>query len=299
MALGQASIQIDGISFYYQKQEDYIVLTGAARLSGFVTLPERIEELPVKIIEKKAFLGQGALRQITVPKTVILVREWGFAQCRNLEKVILLGKANEIEIEKGAFVADEKLSQICVGTEEETDAASLLACSANRLSAEYLLTDRGRGSKDWFQKWDRKLSEFLAESDEEGYSKLALCGEEDIMLNIPQFMAEKRMQKAALCLIRLFHNENLESNRKEEFQSYILRYTKGCKTQEAWEVLLKEFIKEIAYLKLFADLGGVSADNIDEALIDLGSEFAEAKGFLLRYKEEHFAKKDAFAGFAL
>lgn len=295
----EQSVQIDGNTFYYIVEEDFAVITGANRLGGFVTVPEYLAGANVGAIGKKAFLGQNALRQITLPKTVTRVMEWSFAQCRNLEKVIFLADAGELAIEKGAFGLDEKLRDICIGQAEETDASCLLACATNRLLAEYLLTDRLRGTKDWYGKWDKRLCDFLSEDDEDGYSKLALCGEEDIMLDVSQFMEKKRQQKAGLCLLRLMHDSHLTMPMKAVFEKYILSHTKGCESQEAWDVLLQDFISDISYVKLFADLGGITEDNIEEALCDLGADFAEAKGFLLSYKESHFAKKDVFAGFAL
>ena len=86
---------------------------------------------------------------------------------------------------------------------------------------------------------------------------------------------------------------------KSKFCAYLLSHTKGCPTEEAWEVLLSEFGEMVEYYKLFARLGGIHQDNIDDMLTDMGERFAEAKAFLLNYKQENFGGGDFFSQFQL
>lgn len=302
MAMGEKEIRIGDVSVSYMTEEDGIILTGGGRIGGCLDIPGEICGHPVKGIAKKAFLGQRTLRRVALPETCRYVEEWAFAQCPNLEVFVCGNK--KLMLGKGVFNQCTGLQHVYIGTQEdgtkeERDVAVLLAALACRMEAEYLLVDQNRGSREWFEKWDKRLADFLAQADEDGYMTLALCGEEDIMLNIAQFMSEKRKQKCSMCLIRLKHDSHLSPQMREVFVSYMKELTKGCASQEAWLALFEEFAGDVSYYKVFADIGCVNADNMDAILLDMGQEFAQAKAFLLRYKEEHFEKVDVFAQFAL
>ena len=297
MAMGEKDIRIGDAVISYRIQEDQVVLTGAGRAGGILEIPDTIDGLPVIGIAKKAFVGLPGLRQVFLPASCRYVEEWGFAQCTNLELFVCANQ--KLKLGKGVFNLCENLQNICIGTEEKNDMSILLATLACRMEAEYLLTDESRGSREWYDKWDKKLAGFLAESDEDGYMKLALCGEEDIMLNMSQFMAQKRKQKCDLCLIRLKHDTCLSGQMRECFVSYMKKLTKGQPSEEAWQALFEDFDGDVSYYEVFAEVGCVTQDNLDAILLDMGQEFAQAKAFLLRYRESHFEKPDVFAQFAL
>lgn len=301
MGYKDKSIRLGDISMDYRVEEPqntapYVVITSSSRLMGVLNIPETIEELPVKGIEKKAFLGQQNLRQVTIPETVEEIKEWAFSGCKNLERIEI--ENPKISFQKGAFLGCENLKAIHLKNASE-DAALLLAILACGLEGEYLLTDPAKGSREWFSKWDHRLESFLKEDDEEGYMKLALCGEEDIMLNMSEFMAEKRRQKSKLCLMRLKADEALNEEYRKVFTDYIVGHTKGCEDEQAWESLFYDFDGDVEYYELFAHLGAVNEKNLDDILLFMGSEHAQAKAFLLKYKEKHFGKQDVFAAFSL
>lgn len=297
MAQGEYEIRAGNVSLTYRIEDDGIILTGGGRLGAALDIPERIADLPVRGIAKKAFLGQNSLQQVTLPACCRYVEEWAFAQCANLKWFACANR--ELSLGKGVFHNCEAIQNICIGTHEKGDDSYLLAVIPTRMEGEYLLVDKSRGSREWFAKWDKRLAGFLAEPDEEGYMKLALCGEEDIMLNIQEFMSQKRREKCSLCLIRLKHCSHLEGDMRELFVSYLRRLTKGCATEEAWLALFLDFDGDVSYYKVFADTGCLTAENLDAILLDMGQEFAEAKAYLLKYKEAHFAREDVFARFAL
>ncbi len=297
MAMGEKDIRIGDAIISYRAEEDGIVLTGARRANGILEIPDVIDGKPVIGIAKKAFVGLTGLRQVILPASCRYVEEWGFAQCTGLE--LFTAHNSRLQLGKGVFNLCENLQNICIGTEEKNDLSILLATLACRMEAEYLLTDEGRGSREWYDKWDKKLAGFLAESDEDGYMKLALCGEEDIMLNMSQFMEKKRKEKCDLCLIRLKHRSHLSQEMRDCFVSYLKNLTKGQPTEEAWLALFEDFDGDVSYYEVFAKVGCVTADNLDAILLDMGQEFAQAKAFLLKYKEAHFEKVDVFAQFAL
>lgn len=257
------------------------------------------KEYPVKVIGKKAFLGNRSLREITLPETIAYIDNWAFAQCDNLKKVIILGDNEHSmpKLGKGVFSDCALLEHICVGTAEENTFSALLGTIPSGLQADYLLTDEVAGEREWFIKWDRKLVEFLEEPDEEGYTNLVLCGEEDIQRSVPGYISEKKMLKSKLCLIRLMYNQHLGEERTL-FEDYVRSHTKGCDSDEAWQTLLKEYGDDMRYYRLFRELGGIRDEYIDQMIIDMGDRHIEAKAYLLGLKG-YASKLDVFDKFVL
>lgn len=257
------------------------------------------KKYPVKVIGKKAFLGNRSLREITLPETITTIDNWAFAQCDNLSKVIILREDKKImpKLGKGVFSDCTSLRHICVGDDRENTFSALLGTLPTCLEADYLLTDETAGRVEWFLKWDRRLAEFLMEEDEEGYTNLVLCGEEDIQRSVPGYILEKRKLKSKLCLIRLMYDEYL-GEEKDIFGSYILSHTKGCDSDEAWQVILEEYGDDIRYYKLFNELGAIQTEHIDEMIMDMGDKHIEAKAYLLGLKG-YASKVDVFDKFVL
>ena len=269
-----------------------LVIPGEVELDG--------ELLPVTAIAKKAFLGNRSLRQLTLPASVRRLSDWSFAQCEELTTVISLRK-KPLKIARGAFDDCRSLQHICLGYTEPDGLSRLLGACPVRLSADYLLESPDIGSAGWFQNWDTRLSAYLDEEDEEGYTNVVLCGEEDIDASVPEFVAGKRRSKAALCLMRLAQAEEgkLAPAYRKKFTEYIMTKTKGCASEEAWEVILHEFGDRMEYYELLARLGGITEENIDAMLEDLSEQHAEAKAYLIRYKQENLTNGSFFDSFSL
>ncbi len=276
-----------------------------ARLELPETFPYEGREWEVRAIGKKAFLGCRGLRSVVLPASVREIRDWAFSQCGQLEGVQILGKDRVkgtnayLCFGNGVFADCPNIRYIAVGDGETDDLAVLLAATVNQMPAEDLLKDAELGSEHWFEKWDQRLFAFIHEDDEEGYTNMVLCGEEDIARNVPEFMEDKRRRKAGLCMLRLMHDRLLSQNRRKLYTEYLLSHTKGCESEEAWEAVVLEHGGDLSYYQLLADLGGVTADNIDAMVQDLDAAHAEAKAFLIRYKQEHFAASDVFDLFSL
>lgn len=242
----------------------------------------------VKYIGKKAFLGKHRLRRIELPGTIELVEDFAFAQCSRLSTVVLKRKPHLGLSIFGRKVFEDctSLMDICLGNGEKNTLSALLGAIPVRLYDEYLLSDTMLGSREWYTKWDNKLKAFIAEDDEDGYTDLALCGEEDIKSDVPEFVTNKRMQKAALCLLRLINNDMLSDASRALFTEYILAHKKGAATDEAWRVILRDFGDDLGYYKLFYELGGIDVKYIDDMLLDMGERHAEAKAYLMSLKQE-------------
>ncbi len=275
-----------------------------------LTIPDTMqldgEDMPVTAIGKKAFLGCASLRQISIPSTVTMIDDWAFAQCDHLKTVIIRNSSlpaerimENLTVGTGVFEDCNNLEYICLGNEEQNTLAALLGAVINRMKAEYLIKATDIGTDNWFVKWDQCLADFLDEDDEEGYLDVVLCGEEDFGVSASEYVTDKRKRKASLCLLRLAHDDLLSYIHRNKFTDYLLKHTKGCQTEEAWQVILSDFSENADYYKIFAELGCVTEDNIDDMLIDMGEKYAEAKAFLIGFKQDRFGNKDVFSMFEL
>lgn len=303
--------------------EDAIVVVGVRGRGSSLMVPAQIpyqdKTYVVKIIDKKAFLGCKTLREVFLPGTITEIRDWAFAQCSQLTNVTM---PLHVELGVGVFEDCVCLLQICVHDSTQNkmsehmeyedilnsymelqdfslDLSVLLANCVTKLPAEDLLRDPEVGSEHWYHKWDQRLLAFLAEDDQEGYQTMVLCGEEDIRKDIPEYVFDKQMRKCDLCMKRVLYSEYLDKDAREEFVKYIASHVKGCASDATWKVIMKEHGDQLVYYDLLADLGGITKDNVDAMLEDLDVKNAEAKVYLIRYKQEHFAQKDAFMDFEL
>ncbi|MGN0394238.1 MAG: leucine-rich repeat protein [Coprococcus sp.] len=274
-----------------------ITIAGARNVGGNLIIPEEIDGCKVTVIGKKAFLGNSLLSQVTVPLSVCEIQDYAFAQCSNLKTVFILN--NNIKLGNSVFTECNSISDICMGYDKTDDVSALLGTLVYRLKAEHIISDNLWGNKEWFEKWDKELLAFLRQEDEDGYTDLVLCGEEDIKFSLDEFICNKRKNKATLCLIRLMHNSMLSDKTEKMLKEYILDHIKGCSTDEAWQALLSEFPEDVEYFRLFAELGGVNENNLDDMLIDMGEVSSETKVFLMNYKQEKFGEKDVFDMFDL
>ena len=267
-----------------------------------LNIPERVEVegemLPVTAIAKKAFLGNRSLREVTLPATVRKLSDWAFAQCEALSMITSL-REKPLKIARNAFDDCKSLTDICTGGQAAGGFSKLIAACPARLSAGYLLAGAELGSAGWYANWDTRLSAFLDEDDEEGYTNVVLCGEEDIDASVPEFVKEKRRNKCALCFMRLMEDTELNQEYRAKFTGYVLERVKGSATEEAWEVIMTEFADRPEYYELLARLGGITRENTDAMIAELSEQHAETKAWLIRYKQEHFAEDDVFDQFVL
>ena len=72
----------------------------------FITIDEK--NIPVRVIGKKAFLGNPGIVNVTLPKTITSIDNWAFAQCDNLAKIVLMQEQDL------PFYRKWQLSFICV-----------------------------------------------------------------------------------------------------------------------------------------------------------------------------------------
>lgn len=279
--------------FYYRIEENGISITGYDGKENEIEIPEYIEGKPVFKVAKKAFLSKKGLLEITLPETIEVLEEWAFGYCSSLEKVSL--PKRKLVLGKGVFFSCTSLREICCPSEGEGGEHPwrLLGAVPVLMDAEYLLTPWEAEEEHWIEKWDARLFSLLDAKDDEGYSKVVLCGEEDLNVNLEEFIKEKRQKKAQMAFIRLNNPYRLRSEVKEKLLTFVRGCTKGCESEAAWEIV-KEHGEERAYFEIFAKTGCLTEENFDAVLEDLGQSHAEMKAYFMRYREEYMKKEDFF-----
>ena len=318
-----------GYYLIYTENEEGIVITGFRGRAFQMEVPERIEDKPVTGIGRKAFLSRKTLREIVLPGTVREIGDWAFAYCGNLEKITLPGTA--VTMGRAVFLECEKLECISCGTavgeseytllgrltEPENDWESekslpeletgwdigtghLLAAAVKTLDADYLLDTAAAGSEEWLQKWDARLLTVMEEDDLEGYQKQILCGEEDYgSTDVNAFLRSKRMKKVRLAMLRLLNPHRLSEENRRYLEAYLREHTKGCTSEETWQVLLQEYNHDTVRIQLFLDLGCADEENMEAMLNDMGEEQPEMKAIFLRYQDTNIGYQDFFADLLL
>lgn len=310
-----------GAVYFYTSSEEGAEITGYEGRKMEVSIPSRIGDDAVRAIGKKAFFNQTGIFRIYVPETVRAIGDWAFAHCRDLEEIYL--PRQQYELGKALFAECAALKRIClVGTEaasrgagktEEKGVAtdgqeyvrgfgSLLAAVCGILDAPYLFQTTEIFDKEWLALWDARMLTILHGDDMEGYTKLLLCGEEDYgsRENDPgYFLSEKRKRKVRLAFLRLLCPRGLSDAHRTELAEYLVSHTKGCESEETWQVLKEEHGEDTEYITLFLDLGCLKAENFDDIIYDLGKEHPQMKAYFMRYREEKLGAYDFFDGLTL
>ncbi len=295
MRLKEQKLQHQDMILQYSVQNNSVTITGMEGFRAALVVPDTIEGLPVIAVGKKAFLGKSCLERVTLPKTVTRLEDYAFAQCGRLRELDAQG---EVSMGTGVFKGCKSMERLALG-DMSLDAQILMAALCCHLKADYLLSDLERGSERWFERWDQCLLSFLLEDDEENYHDLVFCGEEDIGIRMQDQILEEKKLKAYLCFLRLGHPSFLKESGRKACTEYLLQHTKGCTSEEAWQVLTQQLKGQMQYYRLFADLGGVTRDNLDGMILDLDETQTEARAFLIRYREEHHGEYDVFADLTL
>ncbi|WP_330585045.1 leucine-rich repeat domain-containing protein [Parablautia muri] len=296
----EKELEIEGGKLCYQVCGDEITVKSCQVHNSKVKLPDKIEDLSVTKLHKKAFLSSKLLKEVWLPKGLKEIGDWAFAYCSALESVWVPGE--EFTIGKDIFKDCNQLSRICrLGADGlmEEQVGRLLGVVPVRLEADYLFTPAQAGDEQWLKRFDDKLKEFLALPDEDGFTKMVYCGEEDIVANVEYYLAERRREKARLCFLRLINHVGLDEKFAGELSAYLAGKTKGCPSEAAWEVVFGEHGNEQAYYDVFTKSGCLTEENYDVLLQQMGENYPEMKGYLMRYKSQEMEKADFFDALSL
>lgn len=288
-------------SLQYEIISDTAVVAGYSGRDTSITVPERVEGFPVVWIGKKAFLSCKTLRELSLPKTLMGIGDWAFAFCGSLEKVTL--PYHRLEIGQGVFKECASLRQIgnSDAAREREDVSRLLAATVGMLDAFYLFDPAAAGSEGWIVGFDARVAARMGLADNDGFSKMLLCGEEDCGsrdTDVDYYMEQRRREKVRLAMLRLFYDYGLKADFRGELEAYLAAHVKGCGSEETWRVILEEHGDEKPYYELLTRLGGVTEENFQGMMEDMGERHAEMKAYLMRY-HDGLRKKNAFAVFEL
>lgn len=272
-----------------------------------VYIPPEIEGKPVIAIERKAFLSCKTLQYIAVPDTVEEIGDWAFAHAEQLRSVSV--PRHPLSSGKELFLGCKRLREIVLSSSQEEWAEyapqglyRMLAMAVTVLHDYFLFDPVEFGSDAWVKRWDEKLMALVELDDLDGFEELWTCGEEDYEgkdYDIKSYPVEKRKMKLRIAYFRLMHLYKISDGTLNALREYLRCHTKGTDTPEAWELIMEEHPNDLEYYRVFADSGCIAEENFDSLLEDMRDCSAEIKAYLLRYKEEHFAAKDAFAAFDL
>jgi len=292
-----------GYTLLLRLHDGEYTVTGYEGGGSRLVIPDEAEGIKITSIARKAFLANKGLRDVSLPGEMSNIEEWAFAKCENIRTIVVRqcvdGCRPKLCFGNRVFDNCHRIENICIGYEEPDSLSNLLGAVIHRMPAEYLLKDEDLGNEKWYEKWDQCLSTYLDEPDIDGYTDLVLCGEEDIFYNEPDFAMNKRRKKASLCLLRLMNDSFIKDSVKSVYIEYLKNHTKHSKTEEAWDVLMTEYGDKTDYYGLFKEIGCITADNIDDMIVDMGELHAEAKAYMLGLKRNEFSSDDIFSQFVL
>lgn len=296
----------------YEIRDENVILTGYRGRDIVLAIPELIEEKPVTVVGKKTFLGAKELQQLTLPGSITAVQDWAFACCSALRILILPRK--KLAVGQGILKDCFRLQQILTVDREdlasvspeniagpEAEISRLLAAVMGSLDAFYLFEPLAAGSKSWLEQWDARMLSLIEQADEEGFSKMLLCGEEDYGSkenNLDYYIGQRRRFKVRLAMLRLMNGIGLAPDTKEELLSYLRAHTKGGSSEETWKVVLEEHGDERAYYQFLLDNGCIHDGNFSAVLEDMGERHTEMKAFLMNARSAQPKMEDAFAALA-
>lgn len=289
----------------YKTDGEEAEITGYRGKDTEIAVPSLIEGCPVTCIGKKAFLSNKMLKEISLPESVVRIDDWAFAYCAKLARVIL--PYHRMEIGQGIFkecflleeIVDESADE---GEKKTVDTAFLLAAVMSRLDAFYLFDFESAGTPEWMAQWDGRMQTLMEREDTEGFSKMLLCGEEDYGSrenNLDYYTEQRRREKVRLAMLRLMHDYGLKQAVREKLEQYLLSHIKGCGTEETWRVVLEEYGDDLRYYQFLTQLGGVTRENFQPMMEDMGQSHTEMKAYLMKYHGEQHGTEDAFDAFAL
>lgn len=288
-------LEIEGGNLTYRVCGAEVTILSGRVTGSRILLPDTIEDLLVTKLDKKAFLSCKILKEVRLPEGLREIGDWAFAYCSSLEKVWM--PRRKLILGRGIFKECDRLVSIChldADSVREEQVGMLLGAVPIKLEADYLFTPEQAGEAQWLGRFDDKLMEFLRQPDEEGYTKMVYCGEEDIVANMDLFLAEKRRAKARLCFLRLINDVGLEDEFRKELAGYLEEHTVGCDSEAAWEVVFCEHGNEQAYYTAFTGAGCFKEENYDKILSRMGEHYPEMKGYLMRYKSQQVESMDFF-----
>lgn len=89
--------QVQGGRLTFEVRGDGICIKSCKVTLSRVIIPQKIQEVPVTAIDRKAFLSCKSLKEIWLPEGLEEIGDWAFAYCDNLESIYLPGRRSFAE----------------------------------------------------------------------------------------------------------------------------------------------------------------------------------------------------------
>ena len=295
----------------YSRVNDYIEIIEYTGKDLCLSIPELIDDAPVKVIKKKAFLSQKFVKEIVLPSFIEVIEDYAFARCSKLTTLYLPYK--NIKLGQDILKDCNQLTFICNSLNvdainEKDDVAFLLAKTINELNAFFLFDLKNAGTKEWLMHLDATIGMRLEKDDMEDFSKMILCGEEEVVCgedgtiedsNPDHYKSNRVKEKIRIAFLRLLHNYMLDGELEMKLKQYLLDHSKGQKTDETWQVVLNEHGDEKAYYDYLLSIGAINDNNFELILNDMGNRYTEIKSYLIKWKDENSTKNNMFSEFDL
>ena len=304
-----SKLSLENGTIYYTVKDNKVTITEYSGKDLLVVIPEYIDGCSVTNIGKKAFLSSRFVKEIVVPNTIERIDEYAFARCRKLNKITMPYK--KMEISQDIFKDCDKLNFICNGYKDSIahdDITFLLAKTLNELEAFFLFDLENAGKDEWIKHLDATISMRMDKDDMEDFSKMILCGEEEVVCgedgtiedsNPEHYKSNRVKEKVRIAFMRLIHNYKIDSDLESILKKFLLEHMKGCKTEETWDVVLNEHGDEQEYYDLLLKIEAINNTNYAEILLDMGSRHTEMKSYLMRVNEDNNDGSAAFSEFDL
>ncbi len=280
---------------YAQKKGGEIRITGYKGNAISLRIPEEIQGVRVTAIGKKAFLSAAQIEEIELPDSVENIEDWAFASCRKLRRISL--KKESVHFGRGVFKGSKVIQEIELRSENgeiRPGLGFLFAAGFSLLDTPYLTDALQAGSRQWYEIWDGRMRMLMDSSDTTGFSQMLMCGVEDYGSRentLEHYTHQKRLNKSRVAFLRLRYPHLLADEDRSLLEQFLRSHTKGCESEEAWEILKEEHGDDASYYRLFSEVGAVSEKNRKDMVADLGEQHTELKAYLL--KQEN-AKEDFF-----
>lgn len=280
------SCQVESGMLSYIIEDSKVYIMGYEGTGLSLVIPETIEGTSVRVIGKKAFLGNRSLQHITLPGTIEWIGDWAFCNCVQLQRVEF--PCRPIRLGKSLFAKDVRLYEITSSSDEKkkTFPGRLLAAAVTLLNAEYLLDMTQAGSAEWYGQFDNRLLAVLMEPAENALKDLVYCAEEDMGAKQEACLEEQACRKASMALLRLAYPEGISEQSEEKLKAVLLDQ-EGIQTRAAWEAVKGADGKEqILFLDIMLRINGIREENLSSVLEDLGNTHVELKAHLLKAWEQ-------------
>ena len=254
-----------------------------------MTIPERIEEFPVRSIGKSAFSGREDLLSVELPATIDTLGRYAFYNCKNLRSMCLHDRVEDYY--DGVIKQCQSLSEITLHQERGSFSVmkELLADNDRRLT----FTIEPVGLRltfpayvyDFVEDVEARVLHHKIEGSGYPYRECVTRKGVDLLAYDRLFshvISDDYEAAIMVALNRLRYPVELEDAAKEQYEQYL--------EQNARIVLLKlieqECVEEIRYL---CDTCLITQDALEDGLYEAADKKLSAiTAILMEYQRQHF-----------